>query len=173
MPSVASRTGIDVWPASKSTIMLSWLGSRCCTMMKAMPLTAGSASRSFLHASRPPAEAPIATIGKSRATARGERALNPARSLRPSRMLEASRHSAIFLEERRPWERAKTNSRITGAIANYLKKRTNSPGHGASSKASLRRCGGGVREAAEINETRPKPCTKPARMSSFRGSLGG
>jgi hypothetical protein len=27
-------------------------------------LTAGSASRSFLHASRPPAEAPIATIGK-------------------------------------------------------------------------------------------------------------
>ena len=33
-------------------------------MMKAMPLTAGSASRSFLHASRPPAEAPIATIGK-------------------------------------------------------------------------------------------------------------
>ena len=42
-------------------------------MMKAMPLTAGSASRSFLHASRPPAEAPIATIGKSGATAGGER----------------------------------------------------------------------------------------------------
>ena len=34
-------------------------------MMKAMPLTAGSASRSFLQASRPPAEAPMATIGKS------------------------------------------------------------------------------------------------------------
>jgi len=33
--------------------------------MKAMPLPAGSASSSFLHASRPPAEAPIATIGKS------------------------------------------------------------------------------------------------------------
>jgi hypothetical protein len=28
-------------------------------------LWAGSASRSFLQASRPPAEAPIATIGKS------------------------------------------------------------------------------------------------------------
>ena len=65
MPSVANKTGIDVWPASRSTIMLSWLGSRCCTMMKAMPLGAGSASRSFLQASRPPAEAPIATIGKS------------------------------------------------------------------------------------------------------------
>jgi hypothetical protein len=33
--------------------------------MKAMPLSAGSAVSSFLHASRPPAEAPIATIGKS------------------------------------------------------------------------------------------------------------
>jgi hypothetical protein len=33
--------------------------------MKAMPLLAGSASSSFRHASRPPAEAPIATIGKS------------------------------------------------------------------------------------------------------------
>jgi hypothetical protein len=32
--------------------------------MKAMPLTAGSASRSFLHASSPPAEAPIAMMGK-------------------------------------------------------------------------------------------------------------
>jgi hypothetical protein len=33
--------------------------------MKAMPLLAGSASSSFRHASSPPAEAPIATIGKS------------------------------------------------------------------------------------------------------------
>jgi hypothetical protein len=34
-------------------------------MTKAIPLRAGRASRSFLQASRPPAEAPIATIGKS------------------------------------------------------------------------------------------------------------
>src|ERR1700733_6236766 len=36
----------------------------------------------------------------------------PARSPRPNHMLEASRHSATFLEEQRPTERAKTNSRI-------------------------------------------------------------
>ena len=34
-------------------------------MMKAMPLAAGSASKSFLQASRPPAEAPMATTGNS------------------------------------------------------------------------------------------------------------
>jgi hypothetical protein len=33
--------------------------------MKAMPLEVGSASKSFRQASSPPAEAPIATIGKS------------------------------------------------------------------------------------------------------------
>ena len=58
MPSVACSTVIDVWPASSSTIMLSWVGSRCWTRMKAMPLSAGSARRSFRQASSPPAEAP-------------------------------------------------------------------------------------------------------------------
>jgi hypothetical protein len=33
--------------------------------MKAMPLVGGSASKSFLQASRPPAEAPMATTGNS------------------------------------------------------------------------------------------------------------
>jgi hypothetical protein len=33
--------------------------------MKAMPQSAGSASRKLLQASSPPAEAPIATIGKN------------------------------------------------------------------------------------------------------------
>ena len=45
--------------------MLSWVGSRCWTRMQAMPLPAGSAPTSFLKAPRPPAEAPIATTGKS------------------------------------------------------------------------------------------------------------
>src|SRR5271163_4788497 len=63
MPSVACTTFIDVRAASKSTSRLSWLGSRCCTITKAMPFRSGSASNSFLQASRPPAEAPIATIG--------------------------------------------------------------------------------------------------------------
>ena len=34
-------------------------------MMKAMPVVGGSASKSFLQASRPPAEAPMATTGNS------------------------------------------------------------------------------------------------------------
>src|ERR1700721_2768389 len=49
---------------------------------------------------------------KTGATANGGEFGYPARSLRPNRMLEASRHSATFLEEQRPTERAKTNSRI-------------------------------------------------------------
>ena len=76
-------TGIEVWPASRSTIMLSWLGSRCCTMMKAMPLTVGSASRTFLQASRPPAKAPIATTGNS-TVLRAERGFDIQRDRFPS-----------------------------------------------------------------------------------------
>src|ERR1700728_580428 len=49
---------------------------------------------------------------KTGATADGEELGYPARPLRPNRMLEASRHSTTFLEEQRPTERAKTNSRI-------------------------------------------------------------
>src|SRR6185437_4077694 len=74
IPSVACRTVMDVWLASRSTIMLSWLGSRCWTRMKAMPFLAGSASTSFLQASRPPAEAPIPTIKKSSRLRGGPRA---------------------------------------------------------------------------------------------------
>src|ERR1700729_2767011 len=48
---------------------------------------------------------------KTGATADGGEVGYPARSLRPNRMLEASSHSATFLEEQRP-KRAKTNSRI-------------------------------------------------------------
>ena len=69
-------------------------------MTKAMPLTAGSASRSFLQASRPPAEAPIATTGNS-AVLRAERGFDIQRDRFPSSMIEASRHSESFLEGRR------------------------------------------------------------------------
>ena len=71
-------------------------------MMKAMPLTAGSASRSFRQASRPPAEAPMATTGNS-SVLLAERGFDIQRDRFPSiGMIEASRHSEIFLEERRP-----------------------------------------------------------------------
>ena len=42
--------------------MLSRLGERCWTITNAMPLPAGIASRSSVHASSPPADAPIPTI---------------------------------------------------------------------------------------------------------------
>src|SRR4051812_4870032 len=56
---------MGVWPASRSTIRLSCVGSRCWISTKAMPLLAGKAAKNFLKASRPPAEAPRATTGKS------------------------------------------------------------------------------------------------------------
>src|SRR5207237_4290252 len=42
----------------------SCLGSRCCTSTKPMPVLSGRAERSWLTASRPPAEAPMPTMGK-------------------------------------------------------------------------------------------------------------
>ena len=65
MPSVACTTCIAVRALSKSTNRLSRLDSRCCTIRNAIPLFEGNASKSFLQASRPPAEIPIATIKKS------------------------------------------------------------------------------------------------------------
>src|ERR1700723_723591 len=71
---------------------------------------------------------------KTGATADGGELGYPARSLRPNRMLEASRHSATFLEEQRPTERAKTNSRIRERLRTISTSRTlvsvnASPGH--------------------------------------------
>jgi hypothetical protein len=63
--SVACRTFNGVWPTNRSTIRLWCVGSRCWISTKAMPLFAGNASKNFLKASRPPAEAPNATTGKS------------------------------------------------------------------------------------------------------------
>ena len=71
-------------------------------MMKAMPLTGGSASRSFRQAQRPPAEAPIATTGKSFVLL-DEMGFDIQRDCLASIVSAApSRHSTISFEERRP-----------------------------------------------------------------------
>nr|WP_294507901.1 hypothetical protein [uncultured Rhodopila sp.] len=54
-----------------------------------MPLAAGNAVRSFLHESRPPAEAPIPTTGKSALHDGGARAATLTRSGRLSDMAAA------------------------------------------------------------------------------------
>ena len=42
-----------------------WVGSRCWTMTKAMPLPAGTCFRNSSRASSPPAEAPMPTMGNA------------------------------------------------------------------------------------------------------------
>src|SRR5262245_60608978 len=64
MPPRTSWIGIPVERVRISLSMLSRLGSRCCTSTKAMPVSLGRWERSFVNASRPPAEAPTPTIGK-------------------------------------------------------------------------------------------------------------
>src|SRR5207302_6584619 len=51
--------------ASSSTMRLAWFGSRCGISAKAIPPSAGIAPMNRLNASSPPAEAPMATTGKS------------------------------------------------------------------------------------------------------------
>src|SRR5512140_2301203 len=48
-----------------STIMPLCVGSRCWTITKAMPLSLGTCLRNCSMASRPPAEAPMPTMGKA------------------------------------------------------------------------------------------------------------
>src|SRR5262245_27951810 len=57
-------TGIVVSLASNSPSRLSCVGSRCWTNTNAIPVFVGRCLRSWVTASRPPAEAPIPTIGK-------------------------------------------------------------------------------------------------------------
>ena len=47
------------------TGQLSWLGYRCWINTNAIRVSDGSAWKNSLYASRPPAEAPIATTGKA------------------------------------------------------------------------------------------------------------
>ena len=81
-------------------------------MMKAMPLTAGSASRSFLQASSPPAEAPIATMGKpARPLMEGGSGIQRGR-FAPTVCWRLPGILQFFSKSNAPRERAKTNSRI-------------------------------------------------------------
>src|SRR5262245_12323342 len=68
--SVTSATGSGVARARISVSRLSCLGSRCCTTRKAIPPPAGKDLSRRSSASRPPAEAPIPTIGSWRASGR-------------------------------------------------------------------------------------------------------
>ena len=69
MPSSIWLVGILVALESRSVRTVSCVGSRCCTNTNAMPVSSGSARRSWVKASRPPAEAPIPTTGKRGADA--------------------------------------------------------------------------------------------------------
>jgi hypothetical protein len=64
MSSVTSSTRIFVKRARMPARRLSWVGERCWIITNAMPVSAGSGFSSAWVASMPPAEAPIATIGK-------------------------------------------------------------------------------------------------------------
>ena len=61
--SVTVMTGIAVVLDRTSDNWLSCLGSRCWMSTNAMPVSVGSSLRSWLNASSPPAEAPMATTG--------------------------------------------------------------------------------------------------------------
>ena len=64
-PSCACSTGMGVCRRSNSGRWLTWVGSRCGITTKPRPLWAGMALKNLFNASSPPAEAPIATTGKS------------------------------------------------------------------------------------------------------------
>ena len=64
-PSCTCSTGMDVYRRSNSGRWLTWVGSRCGITTKPRPLWAGMALKNLFNASSPPAEAPIATTGKS------------------------------------------------------------------------------------------------------------
>src|SRR3982074_1030961 len=49
----------------RSARMLSWFGARCCTSTKAMPGSVGMLEKNASNAARPPAEAPMPTMGKA------------------------------------------------------------------------------------------------------------
>src|SRR6476661_2592764 len=65
MPSVTSLTGILVTLEMSSVRWLSCVGSRCCTSTKAILVSVGRCVSNCVNASRPPAEAPMPTIGNA------------------------------------------------------------------------------------------------------------
>ncbi len=85
-------------------------------MMKAIPLTDGSASRSFLQASRPPAEAPIATTENS-AALRAEMGFDIQRDRFPSTIwLRLPGILRVFSKGGAPMERVTNNSNIRARL---------------------------------------------------------
>ena len=63
VPSWTCATLIGVYWARSSASRLSWVGARCWMTTKAAPLSAGSAAKKLLKASRAPADPPIPTTG--------------------------------------------------------------------------------------------------------------
>src|SRR2546422_7633356 len=59
----ASLTGIAVSRDNSEVSALSWVGSRCCTSTNAMPVRGGKCLSNCVIASKPPADAPMPTIG--------------------------------------------------------------------------------------------------------------
>ena|ERR1700683_1592431 len=68
-----SDTGILLTRESSATRELSCFGARCWTRTMAIPLFAGTRERSWVTASKPPADAPTATTGKTAGTERTPR----------------------------------------------------------------------------------------------------
>src|SRR5204862_536000 len=60
---LTSRTGIEVARASSWVSALACAGSKCCTSTNPMPVSSGRCCSKCVHASRPPADAPMPTIG--------------------------------------------------------------------------------------------------------------
>ena len=62
-----------------------WVGSRCWTTTKARPLPAGTCRKNSSRASRPPAEAPMPTMGKRPSPERGTGVGRDGAARRPAR----------------------------------------------------------------------------------------
>ena len=127
MPSVASRTSIEVWPASRSTIMLSWLGSRCCTMMKAMPLMRRKRVQKLPAGVKAASRGADCDDRKIRTRARGERPLKPMRSIRLDMMRTTSRAFCNFSRGAPLHRSGHGPYQNSGSIANYFEEASFAP----------------------------------------------
>jgi hypothetical protein len=68
---LTSLTGMLVTRPRISVSMLAWVGSRCWTMTKAMPVSVAISRNMRRSASRPPADAPTPTTGNARLSCAG------------------------------------------------------------------------------------------------------
>src|SRR5712664_3717637 len=93
--SAASTTGISVSRLSRETSRLWWLGSRCWTITKAVPLSAFRSGSRASSAPMPPADAPMPTTGMDRL---GRGSCSPSWSVRSSSV----RLSVVVMRQRAP-----------------------------------------------------------------------